>query len=88
VLLLLQVGSASLTALTGLLVVVFFLAATMTNAIICSLLVSLLAVGGFLAVLLAFVASIYIGALSAAVFVIATTTAATVIFIMIATGMY
>jgi hypothetical protein len=85
--LLLQVGSASLAALTSLLVVVFFLAATMTNAIICSLLVSLLAAGGFLAVLFAFVASIYVGALLAAAFVVATTTAATVIFLTIATGM-
>ncbi|TVU09452.1 hypothetical protein EJB05_42924, partial [Eragrostis curvula] len=85
-LLVVSVGSASLAALTGLLVVGFFVAAVTTNAIVCSFLVSLVAAGGFLAVLLAFLASIYVGALSVAVFVVATTTVAAVIFIMTATG--
>ncbi|KAL6655628.1 hypothetical protein ACP70R_006454 [Stipagrostis hirtigluma subsp. patula] len=85
-LLVVSVGSVALVALTGLLVVVFFVVVATTNAIVVSVLVSLAAAGGFLAVLLVFLAAIYVGVLSVAVFVISATTAAAVISITIATG--
>ncbi|EER98864.1 hypothetical protein BDA96_02G204500 [Sorghum bicolor] len=85
-LLVVLVGSVALVVLTGLLIVVFFVVAAATNAIAVSVVVSMAAAGGFLAVLLAFLAAIYIGALSVAVFVISVTTIATAIAITIATG--
>ncbi|CAD6225063.1 unnamed protein product [Miscanthus lutarioriparius] len=85
-LLVVSVGSVALVVLTGLLIVVFFVVAAATNAIAVSVVVSMVAAGGFLAVLLAFLAAIYIGTLSVAVFVISVTTIATVVAITIATG--
>ena len=82
----LQVGTITLLALTGLLVfTLFFLAATV-NAIVISLLVSLAAAGGFLALFFTCVTFIYIGALSVAVFVISSTTISAIIAALIATG--
>ena len=83
---LLQVGTITLLALTGLLIfMLFFLVATF-NAIVISLLLSLAAAGGFLALFLAGVTAIYIGALSIAAFVISATAISTIIAILIATG--
>lgn len=85
-LLVISVGTITLLALTGLLVfMLFFLTATV-NAIVISLLVSLAAAGGFLALFFTCVTFIYIGALSVAVFVIASTTISAIIAALIATG--
>lgn len=84
----LQVGSITFLALTGLLVfMLFFLAATV-NAIIISLLVSLAAAGGLLALFFTCIAGIYIAALSVALFVISTATISTIIAALVATGIY
>ncbi|XP_077236200.1 uncharacterized protein LOC143877830 [Tasmannia lanceolata] len=84
--LVISVGTVTLLALTGLLVfMLFFLAAT-TNAIVISLLMSLAAAGGFLAIFFTCVAAIYVAALSVAVFVISITTISTIIAVLIATG--
>ncbi|XVF20492.1 hypothetical protein REPUB_Repub12eG0005100 [Reevesia pubescens] len=85
-LLVISVGTITLLTLTGLLVfMLFFLAATV-NAIIISLLISLAAAGGFLALFFACVTAIYIGALSVAAFVISTATISAIIAVMVATG--
>ncbi|KAG0467744.1 hypothetical protein HPP92_017072 [Vanilla planifolia] len=86
VLLVISVGTITLLALTGLLIfMVFFLAATL-NAIIISLLMSLAAAGGFLALFFAFTTFIYVGALFVAAFVISTAVTLSIIGIIIATG--
>ena len=83
---LLQVGTITLVALTGLLVfMLFFLFATI-NAIVVSLLISLAAAGGCLALFFACVTAIYIGALSVAIFAISTVTFWAIVAIMITTG--
>lgn len=85
-LLVVSVGTIALLALTGLLVfMVFFVAATV-NAIVISLLMSLAAAGGFLALFFACLTAIYIGALSVAVFVISTTTIIAIFAVIVATG--
>ncbi|GFZ09617.1 hypothetical protein Acr_21g0002160 [Actinidia rufa] len=85
-LLVVSVGTITLLALTGLFIfMLFFLAATV-NAIVISLLMSLAAAGGFLALFFAFMTAIYIGALSVAVFVISTVTISTIIAVVITTG--
>ncbi|KAL5721977.1 hypothetical protein ACHQM5_005552 [Ranunculus cassubicifolius] len=85
-LLVISVGTIVLVTLTGLLVfMLFFLAATI-NAIVISLLVSLAAAGGFLALFFGFMTAIYIGALSVAVFVISSATIATIFSVLVATG--
>ncbi|XP_022141354.1 uncharacterized protein LOC111011773 [Momordica charantia] len=85
-LLVISVGTIALLALTGLLIfLLFFLAATL-NAIIISLLVSLAAVGGFLALFFACVTAVYIGALTVAVFVISTATFSAIVAVLVATG--
>ncbi|RDX86802.1 hypothetical protein CR513_31814, partial [Mucuna pruriens] len=82
----LAVGTVAFVSLTGLLVfMLFFLAATI-NAIAISLLMSLAAAGGFLALFFAFVTAIYIGALSVAIFTISVTTFWTTVVILIITG--
>ncbi|KAF8097923.1 hypothetical protein N665_0279s0052 [Sinapis alba] len=63
----------------------FFIAATF-NAIIISLLVSLAAAGGFLALFFLSLAGIYIGALSVAAFVISTATVSAVVSVLFASG--
>ena len=78
----------ALAALTGLLIVVVFVAAAATNAVAFSVLVSMTAAGAFLAVLLALLAAAYVCALSVAVLVISATTIVTVIAITIASGMF
>ncbi|KAM5558100.1 hypothetical protein ABKV19_020040 [Rosa sericea] len=85
-LLVISVGTITLLALTGLLIfMLFFLAATF-NAIVISLLLSLAAAGGFLALFFTCVAAIYIGALSVAVFVVSTTTISAIVAVLITTG--
>ncbi|XP_020226416.1 uncharacterized protein LOC109807786 [Cajanus cajan] len=81
-----SVGTVAFVALTGLLVfMLFFLAATI-NAIVISLLMSLAAAGGFLALFFAFVTAIYIGALTVAIFAISVTTFWAIVAILIITG--
>ncbi|KAK7276195.1 hypothetical protein RIF29_17330 [Crotalaria pallida] len=85
-LLVISVGTITLVALTGLLVFVLFLLAATINAVVISLLISLAAAGGFLALFFAFVAAIYIGALSVAVFAISTAVFWTTVAILITAG--
>ncbi|KAE9594420.1 hypothetical protein Lal_00001254 [Lupinus albus] len=81
-----SVGTTILVSLTGLLVfMLFFLAATI-SAIFVLFLMSLASMGGFLALFLSFVAAIYIGALSVAVFAISVTTFWATVAILITTG--
>ncbi|CAL1379838.1 unnamed protein product [Linum trigynum] len=85
-LLVISVGTIALLAMTGILVfMLFFLAATI-NAIVISLLMSLAAAGGFLALFFACLAAIYIGALSIAIFAISTATISAIIAVAVATG--
>ncbi|KAK4430453.1 hypothetical protein Salat_1346000 [Sesamum alatum] len=85
-LLVVSVGTISLLALTGLLVFMLFFIAATINAIVISLLVSLAAAGGFLAMFFACAAVIYVGALAIAVCAISTTTFFAVIAVVVATG--
>ncbi|KAJ4840892.1 hypothetical protein Tsubulata_010396 [Turnera subulata] len=85
-LLVISVGTIALLALTGLLVFMLFFAAATVNAVVISLLVSLAAAGGFLALFFACVTAVYIGALSVAVFVISTATIAAIAAALIVTG--
>jgi hypothetical protein len=85
-LLVISVGTISCLTLTGLLVFLTFFVAATVNAIIISLLLSLAAAGGFLALFFICLTAIYIGALSVAVFVISAITFSAVIATMIATG--
>ncbi|KAL2333195.1 hypothetical protein Fmac_014408 [Flemingia macrophylla] len=81
-----SVGTVAFVALTGLLVfMLFFLAATI-NAIVISLLMSLAAAGGFLAVFFAFITAVYIGALTVAIFAISITAFWAIVAILIITG--
>ena len=83
---LLQVGTIAFLGLTGLLVFMLFFVAATFNAIVISLLVSLAAAGGFLALFFTCVTFIYIGALSVAAFVISSATISAIIAALIATG--
>ncbi|XP_073221139.1 uncharacterized protein [Cicer arietinum] len=84
--LVISVGAVTFVSLTGLLVfTLFFLAATI-NAIVISLLMSLAAAGGFLALFFACATAIYIGALSIAIFAISVTTFWTIVAILITSG--
>lgn len=85
-LLLISVGTITLVAVTGLLVFMLFLLAATINAIVVSFLISLAAVGGFLALFFALVTATYIGALSVAIFAISTATFWAIVAIMITTG--
>lgn len=85
-LLVISVGTIALLTLTGMLVfMLFFLAATV-NAIIISLLITVAAAGGFLALFFVCVTAIYIGALSVATFVISTATLSAIVAVLVATG--
>ncbi|KAK8473750.1 hypothetical protein PHAVU_001G228000 [Phaseolus vulgaris] len=79
-------GTVAFVALTGLLVFMLFLLSATINAIVISLLISLAAAGGFLALFFAFVTAIYIGALSIAIFAISLTTFWAFVAILIITG--
>ncbi|KAJ7964437.1 Importin-5 [Quillaja saponaria] len=80
------VGTITLVSLTGLVVFILFTLAANINAIVISLLASLVAAGSFLALFFACVTAIYIGALSIAFFVISVATSFTIVAIVIATG--
>ncbi|KAK1277919.1 hypothetical protein QJS04_geneDACA017199 [Acorus gramineus] len=85
-LLVVSVGTITLLALTGFLVfILFFLGATI-SAIVISLLVSLVAVGGFLSLFFSCLIAIYIGALLVATFVISIMTITTIAAVIVATG--
>lgn len=85
-LLVVSVGTITLLASTGFLVfILFFLVATV-NAIVISLLISLAAAGGFLALFFACVTAIYVGALSIAAFVVSTVTISAIIAALVVTG--
>ncbi|CAN1198314.1 hypothetical protein LINPERHAP2_LOCUS44426 [Linum perenne] len=85
-LLVISVGTVALLAMTGTLVFMLFFVAATVNAIVISLLVSLAAAGGFLALFFACLAAIYIGALSIAIFAISTATISAIIAVLVATG--
>jgi len=81
-----QVGAITLIALTGLLIFMFFLLVATANAVIVSVLMSLAAAGGFLAIFFACVVAVYVGAVSVAVFAISATVISAIVGVMIATG--
>ncbi|XP_047967849.1 uncharacterized protein LOC125211929 [Salvia hispanica] len=83
---LVSVGTIVFLALSGLLVFTLFFVAATVNAVVISLVMSLAAAGGFLALFFACVAAIYIGALSVAIFVISTATISCIIAVLIAAG--
>ncbi|KZV49769.1 hypothetical protein F511_07320 [Dorcoceras hygrometricum] len=85
-LLVVSVGTIALLSLTGFSVFLLFFVAATFNAVVISLLMSLAAAGGFLALFFTCIAAIYVGALAVAVFVISTTTITAVIAALIATG--
>ncbi|KAG6397595.1 hypothetical protein SASPL_143764 [Salvia splendens] len=85
-LLVVSVGTIAFLALAGLLVFTLFFVAATVNAVVISLVMSLAAAGGFLALFFACVAAIYIGALSVAIFVISTATISCVFAVLIAAG--
>jgi hypothetical protein len=64
----------------------FFLLVATANAIIVSVLMSLAAAGGFLAIFFACLVAVYIGAVSVAIFVISATVISAVVGILVATG--
>lgn len=83
---LLQVGIIALLTLTGFTVFLIFFVAATINAIVITLLMSLAAAGGFLALFFACVASIYIGALMVSVLVISSATVLAIFAVVIVTG--
>ncbi|XP_022992743.1 uncharacterized protein LOC111488990 [Cucurbita maxima] len=85
-LLVISVGTIALLASTGLLIFLLFILAATLNAVIISLLVSLAAVGGFLALFFACITAVYIGALTVALFFISTATISAIVAVVIATG--
>ncbi|KAJ6396528.1 hypothetical protein OIU77_021540 [Salix suchowensis] len=81
-----SVGTIALLSMTGVIVfMLFFLAATF-NAIVISLLMSLAAAGGFLALFFTILTAIYIGALSVAIVVISTAMFSATVAILVVTG--
>uniref|UniRef100_A0A0D9X802 Uncharacterized protein n=1 Tax=Leersia perrieri TaxID=77586 RepID=A0A0D9X802_9ORYZ len=84
--LVISVGTITLISLTGLLIFMSFLLVATTNAIVVSILMSLAAAGGFLAMFFACLVAVYIGVVSVAVFVISATVISAIVGVMIATG--
>ncbi|KAL8199548.1 hypothetical protein R6Q57_013116 [Mikania cordata] len=85
-LLVVSAGIITLLALTGMLVfMVVFVAATV-NAVVISFLISLAAVGGFLAVFFACMATMYLGLLFITAFVTCTITMSSIIVALVAAG--
>ncbi|KAJ0232621.1 hypothetical protein HA466_0288650 [Hirschfeldia incana] len=85
-LLVITTGTIVLVTMMALVVFALFFVAATFNAIIISLLVSLAAAGGFLALFFLSLAGIYIGALSVAAFVISTATVSAVVCVLFASG--
>ncbi|KAJ1268482.1 hypothetical protein BS78_07G139100 [Paspalum vaginatum] len=84
--LVISVGTITLIALTGLLIFMFFLLVATANAVIVSVLMSLAAAGGFLALFFACLVAVYVGAVSVAVFAISATVISAAVGVMIAAG--
>ncbi|KAL6598468.1 hypothetical protein ACP70R_046167 [Stipagrostis hirtigluma subsp. patula] len=84
--LVISAGTITLIALTGLLIFMFFLLVATANAVIVSVLMSLAAAGGFLAIFFACLVAVYIGAVSIATFAISATVFSAIVGVMIATG--
>ncbi|KAK3121743.1 hypothetical protein QOZ80_8BG0660220 [Eleusine coracana subsp. coracana] len=84
--LVISVGTITLIALTGLLIFMSFLLIATANAIIVSVLMSLAAAGGFLALFFACLVAVYVGAVSIATFAISTTVISAIVAVLIATG--
>ncbi|CAG7891750.1 unnamed protein product [Brassica rapa] len=82
-LLVITMGTIGLVTTMALVVFALFFVAATFNAIIISLLVSLAAAGGFLALFFLSLAGIYIGALSVAAFVVSTVTISAVVSVWI-----
>lgn len=81
-----SVGTIALLTLTGFtFFLIFFVAATI-NAIVITLLMSLAAAGGFLALFFVCVAAIYVGVLMVSVFVISSATVVAIFAVVIVTG--
>lgn len=85
-LLVITMGTIGLVTTMALVVFALFFVAATFNAIIISLLVSLAAAGGFLALFFLSLAGIYIGALSVAAFVVSTVTISAVVSVLFASG--
>ncbi|KAF3793783.1 hypothetical protein EJ110_NYTH01941 [Nymphaea thermarum] len=79
-------GAIILVGLTGLLAFTTFFCAATINALVISLLMSLAAAGGFLALFLACVTAIYVGALFVAVCTVSTITFITIFAVLVTTG--
>ena len=76
----------TLLALTGMLVFTLFFVAATVNAIVISLLISLAAAGGFLAIFFSCLTAIYITLLCIAAFVTFTVTISSIIAALVAAG--
>ncbi|KVH92151.1 uncharacterized protein LOC112515796 [Cynara cardunculus var. scolymus] len=85
-LLVVSVGIATLLGLTGMLVFTLFFVAATVNAIVISLLISLAAVGGFLAIFFSCLTAIYITLLCIAAFVTFTVTISSIVAALVAAG--
>lgn len=79
-------GVVTLLALTGILVFMLFFVAATVNAIVISLLISMAAVGGFLAIFFFCLTAIYIATLFVAAFVTFTVTISSIIAALVAAG--
>ncbi|RCV31135.1 hypothetical protein SETIT_6G152500v2 [Setaria italica] len=84
--LVISVGTVMLVALTGLLIFMFFLLVATANAVVVSVLMSLAAAGGFLAIFFACLVAVYVGAVSVAAFAISATVISAIVGVTIATG--
>ncbi|CAH1433275.1 unnamed protein product [Lactuca virosa] len=79
-------GAVTLLALTGILVFMLFFVAATVNAIVISLLISMAAVGGFLAIFFFCLTAFYITTLFVAAFVTFTVTISSIIAALVAAG--
>ncbi|CAN0877428.1 hypothetical protein LINGRAHAP2_LOCUS11879 [Linum grandiflorum] len=85
-LLVISVGTVALIATTGMLVFMLFFVAAIFNAVVISLIMSLAAAGGFLAIFFTCLTAVYVGAISVAIFVISTATISAIVAVLVATG--
>ncbi|TVU05800.1 hypothetical protein EJB05_48983 [Eragrostis curvula] len=84
--LVISVGTITLIALTGLLIFMSFLLVATVNAVIVSVLMSLAAAGGFLALFFACLVAVYVGAVSVATFAISATVVSAIVAVLITTA--
>ncbi|GMJ07817.1 LDAP Interacting Protein [Hibiscus trionum] len=85
-LLVISAGTMSLLILSGVVVFILFFAAATVNAIIVYLVLFFASTGGFMVLLFAYVASVYIGALSVAAFLISNATISAIAAVAVTTG--